>query len=142
MIEKGKRTIDPPNTGRDNASLRVSPSIEPSASHRSANRENFRTDVRKFPRYCRGGGRDRDIGRMIEIVVDVRSKPQRERTSTLSPKAALIVKLLQRIYVDTLGMIHQCDRKLRGIFATHLNSTIILKLLFRIPKLNKFSKDT
>jgi hypothetical protein len=61
MIEKGKGTIDPPNTGRDNASPRVSPSIEPSAPHRSANREIF--GLMLGSSRDRGGGRDRDMRR-------------------------------------------------------------------------------
>jgi hypothetical protein len=61
MGEKWKRTIDPPNTGRDNASPRVSPTIEPSSLHRSDDGEISGPMLGGSK--DRGGGRDRDMRR-------------------------------------------------------------------------------
>jgi hypothetical protein len=58
MTKEGKITIDLPNTGGDNAPPRVSPNIEPSASHRPANREI--SGPMPGSSRERGGGRDRD----------------------------------------------------------------------------------
>jgi len=84
MTEKGTRTTDPPNTGRNNAPPRVSPSIEPSAPHRPANRETP-GPTPGSPRE-RGGGRDRDMRR------DNRDRGQRAQQASVRTNEYFVPK--------------------------------------------------